>query len=184
MPLLAPVPSCRSHVIATALAWKGQAKQGRCHAERRDLLFHPSPKKGLDRAARDFKEDSVVIPEWQWGHPGQLQANCTSMWLSGMRFHGLEATVPSLQPCAPISGTNRTGSSIFTSKSSSPLRMMRTNCCSPPSPTGITNRPPIASCSRSGGGTPGPPAATNMASKGASSRHPTVPSPMLIDTLA
>ena len=35
---------------------------------------------------------------------------------------------------------------------------------SPSSPTGITSRPPIASCSRSAAGTLGPPAATTIAS--------------------
>ena len=43
------------------------------------------------------------------------------------------------------------------------------------SPTGITIRPPSASCSNSGGGTAGPPAATRMRSNGASSGHPSVP---------
>ena len=44
-------------------------------------------------------------------------------------------------------------------------------------------RPPSASCSTSACGTLGPPALTRMASYGAYSRQPTVPSPSSIETL-
>ena len=42
-------------------------------------------------------------------------------------------------------------------------------------PTGMTRRPPTASCCFKAGGTSGPPAATRMASNGAASGQPKVP---------
>ena len=50
-------------------------------------------------------------------------------------------------------------------------------------PTGITSRPPIASCSSSARGTSGPPAAATIAPYGACSGQPSVPSPHLTSTL-
>src|SRR5947209_510776 len=59
-----------------------------------------------------------------------------------------------------------------------PVRRTRTSVCSRAvAPTGITSLPPIASCSRSVAGTSGPPAATTIASYGACSGQPRVPSP-------
>jgi len=66
----------------------------------------------------------------------------------------------------------------------SPVRVMHFNSCHLPGPvTGMTRRPPVFNWRRSASGT-GPAAATRMASKGAASGQPSVPSPVVISTLA
>src|ERR1019366_8183975 len=71
------------------------------------------------------------------------------------------------QACSPMRGTKRTSISGSSRNSVSFTRVTRVRTCDDSSsPTGITRRPPIASCDRRAGGTMGPPAATAMASQG------------------
>ncbi len=104
--------------------------------------------------------------------PGRVTA-----MVSGSAPAGAPPADGSPNPWAPTSGTNRTGPR---SSSSNPSPIRRTRTSSWPrvsGPTGMTSRPPSASCSSSASGTAGPPAVTTMASKGAASGYPSVPSP-------
>ena len=56
------------------------------------------------------------------------------------------------------------------------VRVMTFSCCAFAGPTGITSRPPGASCAMSAGGTASAPAVTRMASKGAKAAQPSLPS--------
>ena len=95
---------------------------------------------------------------------------------AGRPFHAVGSAA---QPWAPMSGTKRTSPSSSRAKSAigsagHPDELLRR--CGP-RPTGMTRRPPAASCSSSASGTFGPPAATTIASYGACSGQPSVPSP-------
>ena len=89
------------------------------------------------------------------------------------------------QPCSPTSGTKATGPRSSSSHVSSPVRVRRTRLWRFwLSPTGITSLPAIASWSFRACGAKGAPAATRIASKGAASGQPLVPSPILSSMLA
>src|SRR3989442_1713389 len=82
---------------------------------------------------------------------------------------------------APIKGT-KTQSPKSLTTSCPPCFTPTCSRCTWRSPTGMTSRPPSRNCSTSNGGTLGDPAATRMASNGAASPPPQVPSPILIAT--
>src|SRR5688572_6059912 len=88
----------------------------------------------------------------------------------------------SRHPCVPRSGTKRTGR-MLSRTSASPFRVNITSSCSSNPPRGMTSFPPSPSCSTSGCGTLGDAALTRIASYGAYSRQPIVPSPCSSETL-
>src|SRR3989339_212673 len=88
-------------------------------------------------------------------------------------------------PCSPIRSTKRhpQSSSCLRSSGSSDSLVNLSRICELWVPTGITRRPPMASCSIKSLGTFGAPAIAMIAAKGDSSRHPKVPSPTRMATL-
>src|SRR5919197_1954889 len=84
-------------------------------------------------------------------------------------------------PSSPTSGTNRHGTE-WTTAGPSGLRTITSSRWARGPPTGTTSRPPGRSCSYSVSGSPGAAAATAMASNGARSGTPSVPSPTRTST--
>ena len=99
----------------------------------------------------------------------------------------IETRAPTFRPTAPSRDARRAARNARapppSSRSRPPFRSATINRCSSRSPTGISSRPPSASWSSSGCGTDGAPAVTRIASYGAYSRQPMVPSPSRSDTL-
>src|SRR5690606_19018251 len=86
------------------------------------------------------------------------------------------------QRVPPSSGTKETRPSELCSKTS-PRRSTSVSSCRPDGPTGITSRPPSASCSSSAGGISSGAAVTMMPSYGAYSGQPQEPSLCFARTL-
>src|SRR6185437_3948345 len=89
---------------------------------------------------------------------------------------------PVPHPWCPTSGTKRKGATSCSSIAPF-FRSATTSFCSSRSPIGMSSRPPSASWSSSGCGIEGAPALTRIASYGAYSRQPMLPSPRRSDTL-
>ena len=88
--------------------------------------------------------------------------------------------------CLPSSHGRRSAARRRRSQDPRPRNCLRPSAAgqsafetAPPLPTGMTSRPPVFNCRDSVSGISGPPAVTMIASNGASSGQPSVPSPLL-----